>query len=196
MRNIVNVVLVIFIVVMRMRMEFVLFKTLILMRWGILSVKSSYIHYNLSQWWCGWMDGWKPSCWWDEECCQCNPLNFHHNLSQLWWGWINVCLLSKTFMLMRWGILSVRSNIGRSMKDSASFMKISWMHIGILKIICYWAIIEFQMFSVEESFPCFTLSISGQFVHYAGLGYHWGPTEFSWRKLSLFHLEHLWAVCP
>ena len=35
--------------------------------------------------------------------------------------------MSKTFMLIRWGMLSVRSNIGRSMKDSASFMKISWI---------------------------------------------------------------------
>ena len=36
-------------------------------------------------------------------------------------------LSSKTFMLIKWGMLSVRSNIGRSMKDSASFMKISWI---------------------------------------------------------------------
>ena len=33
---------------------------------------------------------------------------------------------SLPFMLMRWGMLSVLSSIGRSMNASASLMKISW----------------------------------------------------------------------
>ena len=97
-----------------------------------------------------------------EIYCQCDPHNFHcHGWKPSCW-WDEEYCPSDPTLVGRWKTLHP---LWRSPECISNDDKLFWPNI-----LCYWAIIEFQLFSVEESFPYFTLSISGLFVHKAGLG--------------------------